>query len=336
MSELRLDPLSGEWITIAARRIARPVTTGPLPDGGAPPCPFCPVPADAPPERREASEAPHDGYGVAVFQNRFPSLGGADADLLTEGPFAPGYRRAPARGNAEIVLYSPLHDVHLGSIPEAGVRLLVEVWRDRTEALYADPAVAYVFPFENRGRDIGATIDHPHGQIYAYPFVPPRIAREWERLAAHRAAQGECLQCEVDRRERAEGRRLVDAEGGFTAFVPFAPRFPSEVHLVPARHAGSLADLHPGEIADLARLLQRTVRRYDGLYRVPMQYMMCLYQTPRRLSPEGIWHLRLAFYPLYRAARRMKYLAGSESGAGAFLQDATPEAMAAALRGVAL
>jgi len=336
VSELRLDPLSLEWITVAARRIARPVTTGPHAAGAAAPCPFCPVPADAPPERRAASEAPRGDYDVAVFENRFPSLGGPEAATAPEGPFAPGYRLAPALGRAEIVLYSPRHDVHLASIPESGVRLLVDVWRDRTEALYADPAVAYVFPFENRGRDIGATIDHPHGQIYAYPFVPPRVAREWDRLRAHREAEGECLPCEIIRREWHEGRRVVDAEGGWTAFVPFAPRFPSEMQLVPHRHVGCLADLRPEATADLARLLQRTVRRYDGLYGAPMQYMMCVYQGPRRLLPADLWHLRVSFYPLYRAERRMKYLAGSESGAGAFLQDATPEAMAAALRGVAL
>ena len=328
MSELRLDPLTLEWITVAAKRLGRPVTTS------AVACPFCPVAPDASPQARAASEAPRADYGVAVFQNRFPSFGGPDAPA--PGPFAPGYRLAPAVGHAEIVLYSPLHDVHLATIPKAQVRLLVEVWRDRTEALYADPAVEYVFPFENRGREVGATIDHPHGQIYAYPFIPPRIATELAVGRAHREGEGECLQCALLRRERIEGRRLVDAEGDWSAFVPFAPRFPSEVHLVPGRHAGRLAACAGAEMADLARLLQRSVRRYDALYDSPMQYMMCIYQSPRLCIPADLWHLRIAFYPLYRARKRLKYLAGSESGAGAFLQDATPEAMAAALRSVAV
>lgn len=330
MSERRLDPLSGAWITIAGRRLGRPVTTS------AAGCPFCPVPPGASAEARSAAEAPRADYGVAVFENRWPSLGGPAAERPAPGPFAPGYRLAPARGHAEVVLYAPRHDVHLASLPPAHVRLLVEVWRERTEALYADPAVAYVFPFENRGAEIGATIDHPHGQIYAYPFLPPRIAAELAILAGYRRDEGECLQCEILRRERAEARRLVDAEGEWSAFVPFAPRFPSELHLVPARHRGSLAELDgPGQAA-LAALLQRSVRRYDGLYGAPMPYMMAIYQAPRRHGPPGLWHLRVAFFPLLRAAGRLKYLAGSESAAGAFLQDATPEDMAAALRGVPL
>ena len=324
MSELRLDPLSQEWVAIAARRLARPVTSA----GQS--CPFCPVPPSAPAGEREASEAPLGDYGVAVFANRFPSYGGPEGGALPAP--APGYRAAPGGGRAEIVLYSPRHDVHLATIPEAGVQLLVEVWRDRTVELYRDPAVQYVFPFENRGRDVGQTIDHPHGQIYGYPLVPPRIARELRHAAEHRREEGECLQCEILRREAAGAARLVDREPGWLAFVPYAPRFPFEVHLVPARHRGSLAELTPAETAELARLLQRTVGRYDRLHGDRMQYMMCVLGAPRRTSPADLWHLRIAFYPIHRAKGRLKYLAGSESGAGAFLQDAAPESMAQALR----
>lgn len=352
MSELRLDPLSGEWVTIAAKRLTRPVTTS------AQGCPFCPV---APAADRalsaaadqDVSEAPNPDYGVAVFSNRFPSFGGDDR----EPPAAQdGYRNAPGRGRAEIVLYSPSHDVHLATMPTTQVRLLVDVWADRTEALYADAAagVQYVFPFENRGRDVGQTIDHPHGQIYGYPFLPPRVAAEYERLRAHREDEGECLQCEILRRESADPRRQVAQTPGWLQFVPYAPRFPFETHLVPLRHAGRLAELTSPERDALALLLQDAVSRYDGLHAVPMPYMMWIFQSPRNdlppagtsspaacgaaephsSPPAGYWHLRISFHPLHRAAGRLKYLAGSESGAGAFLQDAAPETMAQALRSV--
>lgn len=329
MSELRLDPLSDEWITIASRRIARPVT-----DARAF-CPFCPVPPGAAAEAVEASEAPRGDHEAAVFQNRFPSYGGAE-----DGAGAPpeaaagGQRTAPGRGRCEVVLYSPRHDVHLTTIPEAGVRLLVDVWAARTAALQADPAVAYVFVFENRGRDVGQTIDHPHGQIYGYPFVPPRIGREVERFRTFRRDEGECLQCELLRREERAGLRLVDAEGSWSAFVPFAPHFPFELHLVPRRHVGGLPALHVGERAEFAALLRRSVGRYERMHPEPVPYMLCVMGAPHGLPEPDLWHLRVVFQPVGRAPGRLKYLAGSESGAGAFLQDATPEAMARALREV--
>lgn len=343
MSHQRLDPLTGEWVTVSPRRLHRPLSEA------ASDCPFCPVPADAPEAARAASEAPDADYDVAVFENRFPALGGAPDDL---GAVPPGFGAAPASGRAEVVLYSPRHDVHLPDLPESKVRLLIDVWRQRTLALEADPAVACVFVFENRGRGIGQTIGHPHGQIYGYPWVPPRIGHEWHHFARYRAEEGDCLQCALLRGEERDGRRVVDRERDFVAFVPFAARFPSEVHLVPGRHLGGLADLEPRETAALARLLRRAVARYDGLYGEPMPYMMCVYQRPKAdvcsappsaavgaalpPPPTGLWHMRIVFYPLLRGPAKMKYLAGSESGAGAFLLDATPEDMAAALRAVSL
>jgi UDPglucose--hexose-1-phosphate uridylyltransferase len=328
MSEMRLDPLSLEWITVASKRLGRPVTTS------AQGCPFCPVSEGAGEAERAASEAPRRDYAVAVFPNRFPSFGGEAAP--GEGaPRTDGYASAPAGGRAEIVLYSPVHDTHLGHMDERHVALLVRVWADRTRRLAADPSVQYVFCFENRGHAVGQTIDHPHGQIYAYPFVPPRVERELAEVRRHRHDEGECLQCAVLAREAAPGTRGVDAAPGWTAFVPYAPRFPFELHLVPARHVGTLAELDGREVDGLAALLRRTVRRYDGLHDQPMPYMMCIFQAPTRAEAD-LWHLRVAFYPIHRAQGRMKYLAGSESGAGAFLQDATPEAMAAMLAGVRL
>ncbi len=328
MSELRLDPLSAEWITVNANRLGRPVTTS------AEGCPFCPVAPDAPAEVRAQSEAPRSDYQVAVFPNRFPAFSGSGGGGEAFDPVG-GYVRAPAGGRAEIVLYSPVHETHLSAMPQAQVELLVRVWADRTRRMRSDPSVRYVFCFENRGHSIGQTIDHPHGQIYGYPFLPPRVERELTEVRRHRAAEGECLQCTILRRETDAAVRIVDREPGWLMFVPFAPRFPFEMHLVPTRHLGWLEELDGSEVAGLARLLQRTVRRYDGLHAQPMPYMMCIFQAPVQAEPD-LWHLRVAFYPVHRAQGKAKYLAGSESGAGAFLQDATPEATAGLLAGVRL
>ncbi len=319
-----MDPLTLDWVTVASRRMQRPVTDS------AADCPFCPVPPGSSEALRQASEAPRDDYDVAVFGNRFPAFGGPAE--LPSGQQRPGYRRAPGAGAAEVVLYSPRHDDHLSTMDPARVRLLVDVWAQRTVELYQDPKVEYVFVFENRGAGIGQTIDHPHGQIYAYPFVPSRIGREVGVFSEHRSSQGTCLQCIIAEREAADGRRMVDQGGGWRAFVPFAPRFPFELHLVPEVHRGWLPDLSRSERSGLADLLQRTVLRYDRLVGREMEYMMCVYQRPQRCRPDNLWHLRVSFYPVRRGPDKLKFLAGSESGAGAFLTDATPEDMAERLR----
>ncbi len=303
---------------MAAKRMQRPVTDA------ASACPFCPAQDEA------RSELPRSDYGVAVFDNQFPSFGvagGTGADPLTV-PGSAGYRRARGFGAAEVVVYSPRHEADLGTLPFAAVRLLVDAWADRTEVLSRRSDVACVFVFENRGASIGQTIDHPHGQIYAYPFLPTRMRSEYHSLWQHRRMEGSCLICDLLARDAADARRMVDQAPGWRAVVPFAPRFPFEMHLVPETHRGSLVVMDTRERDGLATLLGRSIRRYDRLWGQRMEYMMCIYQQPHECQPTNLWHLHLAFYPLRRAADKLKYLAGSESGAGAFLLDATPEEMA--------
>lgn len=318
MSELRFDPIHQEWVTVAAKRMQRPVTDA------ASACPFCPA------EDEAHSEVPRSDYDVAVFDNQFPSfggVGGTGADPLPEHGCT-GYRRARGFGTAEVVVYSPRHETDLGTLSFASLRLLVDAWADRTEVLFRRSDVACVFVFENRGASIGQTIDHPHGQIYGYPFVPTRIRLEYEAVWQYRRTEGSCLFCDLLARDEADGRRLVDQAPGWRVVVPFAPRFPFELQLVPTMHRGRLGALTATERDGLASLLGRTVRRYDRLWGKRMEYMMCIDQAPRACQPGNLWHLHLAFYPLRRSADKLKYLAGSESGAGAFLLDAAPEEMA--------
>ena len=176
------------------------------------------------------------------------------------------------------------------------------------------------------------TLSHPHGQIYAYPFVPPVIQRELGAQARHQRKTGRCLYCEVLEGER-EGERTVLSDERWTAFVPPFARWPYEVHLAPIQHRGSLLDLDAEDDESFARILKGLLRKYDSLFEMPLPYVMAMHQKPPGRGG-GHHHFHVEFYPPNRSRDKLKYLAGSELGAGAFIVDARAEDTAAELRGL--
>jgi UDPglucose--hexose-1-phosphate uridylyltransferase len=316
LSELRWHPLLGEWVATATHRQDR--TFFPPEDY----CPLCPTkPGKFP------TEVPAATYDMVVFESKFPSLqrnppapavDGADLELV-----------ARSRGACEVVLYTPDHHATLAGLPLARHEHLVRVWRDRTNELMKRDEVVHVFPFENKGEAIGVTLSHPHGQIYAYPFVPPVVAREIAQSEAHLAATGRCLFCDVRDRERDDGRRIVAEEEGWIAYVPFFARYPYETHLMSMRCARALPDLAESEVRGLARILKRVLAGFDALFEISFPYIMAVHQAPKGGGP---YHVHVEFYPPMRSKNRLKYLAGSEAGAGMFINDTLAEEKAAELR----
>lgn len=321
--ERRRDALSGEWRLFSTHRQDR--TYKPTADA----CPLCPT---RPGPTAAQTEVPQPAYQIVVFDNRFPALAADPPPPSAAGSLLQPV--APALGAAEVVLYSDRHDVTFAGLDPERVRRLVDVWADRYAVLGARPEVTYVFAFENKGAAVGVTLEHPHGQIYGFPEVPPRFRHELGVAAAHLAEHGSCLQCDVLALEHADGARVVAADEHAVAYVPFAARLPYEVHVVPRLHAGALPGLGAGERRSLAGLLLQVTGAYDALFGFPLPYVMALHQAP---TDGGDWsgtaHLRVEFSPLHRSADRLKYLAGAELAAGAFLNDVAPEAAAAALRG---
>ncbi len=322
-SERRRDPVSGEWRIYAAHRQERTF----LPPATS--CPLCPTRDTSHP-----TEVPWPEFDIAVFDNRFPSL---VADPLPPTSTAtPLYQVAPANGATEVIVYSDDHTATLPSLGPERLHLLIDVWAERYAALGRRDDIGYVFVFENRGEAVGVTLNHPHGQVYGYPEVPPRIAHELAVAARHLAEHGTCVLCDIVSAERAEGVRLVAQNDAFIAFVPFAARFPYEVHVLAQRHAPSILDLSDPERESLARMLGVVVTTFDNLFGFALPYVMSMHQAP---TSDGDWqpisHFHIEFTPLHRSADRLKYLAGSELGAGAFLNDVVPEQAAAALRAAA-
>ncbi len=300
-AELRQDPLLDEPVLVATHRQARTF----LP--AASDCPLCPTRGPA------ATEIPASDYDVVVFENRFPSLPAAP----------PGGDPA---GRCEVVCYAADHDASFAGLAPERLETVAAAWVHRTVALSAQPGVRYVFVFENRGEEIGVTLHHPHGQIYAYPYLPPRI----DRLLSVARRAGGCPVCAVLERELA-GPRVVEATEHAVAYVPEAARWPYEIHVVPRRHVPALMDLTSDELRAIVDLQAGVLRRLDAVFGRPTPYMAGWLTAPVGPLDPG-WHLRLQIASPQRAAGKLKYLAGSESLAGAFINDVRPEDAAARLR----
>ncbi|GAA1338501.1 galactose-1-phosphate uridylyltransferase [Kocuria palustris] len=322
--EVRFDRLSGEWVAVAAHRQSRTY----LPPADQ--CPLCPSTG-----QRE-SEIPAADFGVVVFENRFPSLG-PGLGALPEADGAGGRSLwgapAPAFGRCEVVVFTPEHDGSFASLPFERARTVVEAWAQRTEALSALQGVRQVFPFENRGEQIGVTLHHPHGQIYAYPYAAPHAAQLAARSRAHLASTGRALMGEVLADEAADGDRMVLAGEHFSAYVPYAARWPLEVHLLPHRQVPDLAALTGEERDELAVLYRNLVQRVDRLYATPTPYIAAWHQTPVTTADREAGWLHLRLTSPRRSEDKLKFLAGSEAGMGAFINDVTAEQTAARLRG---
>ncbi len=319
MSELRWNPILEEWVVTATHRQER--TFLPPEDY----CPFCPTKPGG-----FRTEVPASDYEIVVFENRFPTFRREPPPPAVEGSQL--YRVKPAKGICEVVLYSPQHHGTLTDKSVEEIYKLVLVWTDRYRELGSLDFVKYVHIFENKGEVIGVTLTHPHGQIYAFPFVPPIIQRELEASRKHRQRTGRCLLCDVIGEEVDDGRRIVAENPSFLAVVPFYARYPYEVHILTKRHRLSLSDLSDEEQWDLARIFKVVMVKYDALFGFSLPYMMNMHQEPTDGRRHDYYHFHVEFYPLHRTRDKLKYRASTESGAGTFITDALPEDWAARLR----
>jgi UDPglucose--hexose-1-phosphate uridylyltransferase len=322
--EMRWNPVLGEWTVYAANRMSRPM----LPSKDA--CPLCPGIMELP--------LP---YQIAIFENRAPAMAYIPGDVAlppTDGVFE---ATAPARGRCDLVVYSQEHNSKLAKMAVNDIYALIEAWRDRYSELIALPEIQFVSIFENKGREAGMTLDHPHGQIYAFPFIPPQIQAQWnqtQKLAQNGGAQREGLWERILAREEQDEDRIIAKTEGFLAAVPFYARYPYEVHIW-ARRPGvnSLLEMTPQERRELAGVLKNVVSRYENLwpdaaYGFPTLMLM---QQLSKLPDVENYRFHFEFLPLQRSPDKLKYRAGIESGTGSFLNDALPENQAQELRATA-
>lgn len=313
-ADLRFDPLNSEWITVASHRQQRAF----LPPANA--CPLCPT-TDS-----NLSELP-DNFDVAVFENKGPAFGPATGDIDHPQGNIFGFS-TKANGRCEVVVFSPEHTGSLASMPISRVETVISAWQDRTENLQRTPGIVQVFPFENRGEEIGVTLHHPHGQIYSYPFVTPRTQR---LISSIDNFSGDFFQQLADFEFSSE--RVVLESESFVAYVPFAARWPVELHLMPKRQLPDLSVLTEDEAKELASVYKNLLQGIDTLYESPTPYISAWHQAPMIENRDRV-RLTLQITSPRRAEDKLKYLAGSEAAMGAFVGDVAPETSAARLREV--
>ena len=331
--ELRRDALTGDWVPMAAARMNRTFL---------PPAESNPLAPAKPGAAYSDGEIPAEDYDVVVFENRFPSLlivPGASNEL-TFGAGEALFPVRPASGRCEVICFTPDSTASLGSVGPKRMRTIIEAWADRTAVLGALPGIEQVFCFENRGKEIGVTLHHPHGQIYAFPYLTPRTQAMLTQARAHRERTGGLLGRDILDAELRAGTRVVMATEHWVAYVPFAARWPVEVHLAPRRDVPDLPALTGAERADLAVAYLRLLAMLDAFFEgpagepIPLPYIAGWHQAPvgdgRELS-----RLHLEVFSVLRAPGKLKYLAGVESGMAAWISDTTPERIATRLQAVA-
>lgn len=317
MPELRYNPLHDSWTMVATNRQNRPH----MPDDW---CPFCPGPGKNVPEN----------YEVLAYPNDFPALS-RKPDLIRKQQNKI-FKVAQAYGKCEVLLYSPEHDKKIYQLSDAHILKIVELWTSRFTELRMDKRIKYIFEFENRGKEVGVTMPHPHGQLYAYPWVPPKIREELKNCKKYYQKNGSNFFNDLNEAEKLNKSRVIAENNSFLAYIPYFTDYPFGVFIVNKNLKQNFAEFNLDDQKDLAAMLKAIVRGFDQIYDRPFPYMMCIHQAPvnsPRYEDSGSYYcFHIEFYPPLRAKDKIKWYAGSEMGAGAAANPLDVDECAALLR----
>jgi UDPglucose--hexose-1-phosphate uridylyltransferase len=326
IGELRYDSLVGEWVVIAAHRQNRIF----LPPKEL--CPLCPTsenPGDL------LTEIPEASFEVVVFDNRGPSFRAPNTNFELPEALSTQTAEGVSAGKCEVICFAAEHGKSLKDLSPTQVRVILEAWKDRVRELSQLSYIAHIAPFENRGEEVGVTLSHPHGQIYAYPFIPPRVEKSFAAAKEHLARTGKVLLDDVVAREIKDEERIVARNEHWVAYVPYAARYPFEIHLAPIKSVADLAELGDAASAAFPEIALEILNRLDGVFGIEMAYIAAWHQAPVRVGRDSM-RLHWQITSVRRQPGKLKYLAGSESAMGAFIMDLKPEQSAAQLREVKL
>lgn len=321
IGEMRLDVLTNEWVVMAAHRQGRVFL---------PPKELNPL---APSRPGFLTEIPESDYEVVVFDNRSPSLRAPEGSISLPNELHFETPPIPAAGKCEVVCYTANYDASFKDLSTHQIRTVMEAWRDRVSELSTLDYIQHIAPFENRGEEVGVTLSHPHGQIYAYPYLPPRTTTMLRVAQAHKERTGRVLMDDIIAREIKDQVRIVAQNEEWIAYVPYASRYPFEIHLAPKRPVPDLAALDERASDLFAPIAKEILLRLDGVFDMKMAYIAAWHQAPVRVGRD-LLRLHWQITSVRRAPGKLKYLAGSESAFGSFMMDLWPEQSAQQLRDV--
>ncbi|MGQ9856455.1 MAG: galactose-1-phosphate uridylyltransferase [Fervidobacterium sp.] len=313
MMERRWSPITGEWVLISAYTQARPTNPTNF-------CPLCP-----------GGDEFEGEYDLSSFDNRFPSMKLDAPEVESEGLF----KKERSNGKCEVVVYTVEHESAMSQMSVHQIEKLLSMWVDRYLDLSQHRSIKYVYIFENRGKEVGATLPHPHGQLYAFPFIPKRIESKLKAFAQYYDENSKCALCDVVEEEIKRRERIIYENDSFIALVPFYARWPYEVHIYPKRHVSTLAELKNDERHLLSKALKVVTMKYDLLFKQAFPYMMMLFQSPvNYIRYDHAFHFHVEFNPVKRDKDKIKWMASVETGTWAFINPKIPEEAAKELRNV--
>lgn len=315
---MRWHPLRQEWVIYASHRQNRTFL---------PPKNYSPLAVST--MKDFPTEIPEGNYEIAVFENLFPSMN----FHTTPGPKL-SVETQPSTGICEVVVFTQDPEASLGDLPLSRVLLVLEVWANRTKELGNIKEIQYVMPFENRGVEMGVTLHHPHGQIYAYSFIPPVQTLIIKSMKDFYLTKKKSLLEDMIETESKEGTRVLFETEHAIAFIPVCARYPYETWIAPKKSRAFLSELTKEEMHDLALVLKTVLMKFDKLWDRPFPYLMTLFQGQTDGESHPDQHLHFLITPPYRTRDRLKYLAGTELGAGVFVNDSLPEEKALELKAV--
>ena len=305
MPELRWNPLLATWTMVATNRQNRPNLQADF-------CAFCPG---------EGKQVPAN-FEVLAYTNDFPVLATDWPELPpAEALVGSVFQRATAYGKCEVILYSPQHDKKIYDLSDAHLLKLIELWAQRFRELSEDKRIQYIFEFENRGEEVGVTMHHPHGQLYAYSWIPAKIKAELNNCKQYFKANGSNLFKDLNAAEKKYKKRVVFENKSFIAYIPYFTDYPFGVFIVSKNLKQNFTEFTLQEKKDLAEVLKKIVRGFDNLYDRLFPYMMCIHQSPVNTRAYKNCHdyyaFHIEFYPPLRSKDKIKWYSGSEMGAGA-------------------
>ena len=363
--QMRQDPLTGDWIPMSRLWAKRPATilsadsnnhdsaADSAADSAKPR--IDPFAGRKPQCEYQNGEIPDEDYDVVVFENRYPAMakvaGVPNTTTYVDGN--PLWKQAPAAGRCEVICFSSNEDMLPANLSVLRMRTIVEAWAFRTAEISQIEGIEQIYPFENHGSQIGVTLHHPHGQIYAYPFIAPRLEQELRHTEAYFERTGSNLLKDLMNSEIEAKKRVIMHNHSWVAYVPAAARWPLEVHVAPVRDVLTLDQLDDQERWDLAQIyitLLRRANKFFGLSPlnagesasagnslafdssssefVDLPYVAAWHQAPVHDSRRSHYRLNLQFFSFMRDANKIKYLAGSEAGMASWISDTTPELIA--------
>jgi UDPglucose--hexose-1-phosphate uridylyltransferase len=295
MAELRYNPLLKDWTMVSSNRQKRPNMPKDF-------CPFCPGSGKVP-----------EQYEVHLYHNDFPVLSSTPPEPDNVGGGV--YKTKEAYGKCEVVLYSPDHYATIPDLSRNHMKKLVDLWEDTFKRLEEDPKHQYVMIFENRGEEVGVTMPHPHGQVYAYPFIPLKVKTELEACQEYYDENGRNLFDDMIHEEKQFGQRVILENEYFIAFIPFFTDYPYGVFVVNKNNKTAITEFTEEEKIALGDMIQDLVGGMDNIYDKLFPYMMVMHQRPSNLgSYQDIYRFHIEFYPPLRDKDKIKYNASSETG----------------------